>query len=1452
MKALSKILSIFLSLALVASFMPTFALTASAETEAAPVEAIVDGTFESGTINSQVSSNATIEIASNTSYPGSGKSLKVTTGDSTGATWKDTKFTFDVNPSGMYSVSFYFNTSSSSTGIFQYYVQSVDGQILAAKTALSRQNKWQTHSVTFSVPEGVTQAVMVFNVSCPLYYLDTLTICQSNAEELIYNGGFDGGVVTSQMIPLTHNYSVASDDSGNYYLTHTQSGWSAASFGFGVEPGKKYEFSFKIKAANVQFKVGSNIFGSSTAVLSQMTGGASASKYTTYSAVITAPADTYKLWLWINGSGTTCIDDVSVKEYNLNKDVERIENGNFVTNTISDQWSTTGTMAAVSNEERGNYSIKLNTGDTTGATWKDTTVQLNAKPDTTYAVSFWYKPTSYNAGTLQYYINTATGAEVVAKTAIDRGYNAWNYHTFNFTSPSIETALKFVFNLSIPQVYIDGFSIIEIGKSELIYDGGFENGEIQNQVAINLNDAWSATTTNPASGSYSLEKTTTGWANINYGIGVEPGETYVLKFKAYGRVQYKVGTNIWGSNPLFDQVDVTSSDKYTEYTSTFTAPADTYKLWLLLNGYDETYIDDISVKKAITITATAEEGGEVFGAGSYLAGDTVTLTAVNKSGYDFAGWYKGETLVCEDEIYTFTATETAEYTAHFEAGNNLIANTGFETGSINWNNGYGPYLWDTATNWGRVSVTDDAHSGKYAVKFTEKEIDTTTNDNGSLIEQTVTVEENTDYLLTFWVKFDGSEGKNTNADAAYKINTASGTAVNEKMNSAASEWSRYAVVFNSGDGTIANIEFSGTLSDYVIDDVKLVKSNGGLIADGGFESGEIIGWECADGVLALDTEKANGNYSVKMNDDWSNSASLTAGVMADTTYELTFNVSREIASSANIKFSVASGVGEVLYNSTANELTATEESGEFVSLRAIFRSGVDSVNITLNSGDGAIWIDDFSITEFTYTGDANIDGAVNAADIVRVKKNVAQTGQVNNALAGDIDNNGKLDASDLSAIRLEFLEGSKKKSVVNRYEKIMSEDGMVYGINVPWFTKNAQGHNLSSGTLTGYSASFNYETAYNTLYNAKAIGFNSVNIWLFSGFEGIAFDENLNATGLKADFVENLTSILKIAEKLDMGLTFTVQPHFDGMSDPAYTGASTEAYAEYFQIVSDAAKRAAYMENAVTPVIELISQYESNIVSIIAYCEPELEYIGEYTQTVNTDAAATRELMKSFIGEISEISKSAMAEVPVGIALCSYANDSDYRDMVTNGTLEFIGYDEYNNDGTLPSISGKSGDTWVTECGVKSTEADYADNIANFFANARAAGYKAAYYWSYDSDAKTGIANFSNENRYNAVAAVYEYILARRVASGMLSEEELNTPVVLLDGEYVVMLAPIEGVYYQIHRYDSEKGAWVYDGVEFGNNISIGVYKPEIGGYYKVSNIVSSSEIYSVTVPYKY
>ena len=80
----------------------------------------------------------------------------------------------------------------------------------------------------------------------------------------------------------------------------------------------------------------------------------------------------------------------------------------------------------------------------------------------------------------------------------------------------------------------------------------------------------------------------------------------------------------------------------------------------------------VEVVEKVDITANAGEGGsvtingEATGTKRVVKGSEVALAANANDGYNFTGWHDGETLISNENPYTFTATASGSYEARFE------------------------------------------------------------------------------------------------------------------------------------------------------------------------------------------------------------------------------------------------------------------------------------------------------------------------------------------------------------------------------------------------------------------------------------------------------------------------------------------------------------------------------------------------------------------------------------------------------------------------------------------------------------------------------------------------------------------------------------------------------------------------------------------------------------------
>ncbi|MFW5645408.1 MAG: InlB B-repeat-containing protein, partial [Bacteroidota bacterium] len=68
----------------------------------------------------------------------------------------------------------------------------------------------------------------------------------------------------------------------------------------------------------------------------------------------------------------------------------------------------------------------------------------------------------------------------------------------------------------------------------------------------------------------------------------------------------------------------------------------------------------------ISVAANPASGGSVTGAGTYLQGETVEMTATPDSDYVFLNWTENGTVVSSDASYSFTVNEDRNLKANFE------------------------------------------------------------------------------------------------------------------------------------------------------------------------------------------------------------------------------------------------------------------------------------------------------------------------------------------------------------------------------------------------------------------------------------------------------------------------------------------------------------------------------------------------------------------------------------------------------------------------------------------------------------------------------------------------------------------------------------------------------------------------------------------------------------------
>jgi Listeria-Bacteroides repeat domain (List_Bact_rpt). len=84
------------------------------------------------------------------------------------------------------------------------------------------------------------------------------------------------------------------------------------------------------------------------------------------------------------------------------------------------------------------------------------------------------------------------------------------------------------------------------------------------------------------------------------------------------------------------------------------------------NNEDDNGIIEPLSPAEYSVYLSATEGGRALGAGSYYAGNVVTLTAISDSDYDFTGWYEGDALLSFEKTYRFVLHSNITIVATFE------------------------------------------------------------------------------------------------------------------------------------------------------------------------------------------------------------------------------------------------------------------------------------------------------------------------------------------------------------------------------------------------------------------------------------------------------------------------------------------------------------------------------------------------------------------------------------------------------------------------------------------------------------------------------------------------------------------------------------------------------------------------------------------------------------------
>lgn len=233
------------------------------------------------------------------------------------------------------------------------------------------------------------------------------------------------------------------------------------------------------------------------------------------------------------------------------------------------------------------------------------------------------------------------------------------------------------FNLSLNQEAEIQLNVSEIAYSDkftLRYDLTGANGTFQvNNVVLGsgLN-----TSVNSGKTTLKFQINQVGDANLKLSVSDTRGQTEVVTINVNASSTISVTAGAGGTatgGGTFNTLDAMANLSASPNTGYLFDGW--YESGAKVSG-DANYSFQVTVSRAIearfipdsyqiNTTANPASGGTVSGAGSYNYNTQQAVTASPNTGYSFAGWYEGSTLVSNNTVYPFTVTNTRTLEARF-------------------------------------------------------------------------------------------------------------------------------------------------------------------------------------------------------------------------------------------------------------------------------------------------------------------------------------------------------------------------------------------------------------------------------------------------------------------------------------------------------------------------------------------------------------------------------------------------------------------------------------------------------------------------------------------------------------------------------------------------------------------------------------------------------------------
>ena len=337
------------------------------------------------------------------------------------------------------------------------------------------------------------------------------------------------------------------------------------------------------------------------------------------------------------------------------------------------------------------------------------------------------------------------------------------------------------------------------------------------------------------------------------------------------------------------------------------------------------------------------------------------------------------------------------------------------------------------------------------------------------------------------------------------------------------------------------------------------------------------------------------------------------------------------------------------------------------------------------------------------------------------------------------------------------------KTYNSEFDRLMAEDGFIYGIDWDWFglwTTNVNA--LGDDQVYGYKSRYRPAYVERALYNMHAMGNNAMGTWL-GPKTCFKFDLTTGlVVGLDPKFEENLINLLESCRKTGMDLVPALLSHGDGghyFSESALDKESSEMFDFLIRFYYEGEAQDAYFKNWVEPVCEILSRYQDVIPIVALTIENGTEINDIETGEMYYSRGVTWDVFASLNNRLHDTVKKYMPNVLTSV---EDVGNPSYMFKYNDLKVDIISPQKYESDGTFPDNA-----QWMKTRAGYLGEFNYAHGgdymdisldaldliMQKFYKDARQKGYLGAFHfiWSYQDPSRWSYFLTGNSDKYDSL-----------------------------------------------------------------------------------------------------